>query len=76
MFLPDCTSGLFSLQFHLLNHLIENYSNFQGIFRLDVSLCEQCNTSIKAASHHTSKRREMRMDEMMFRLDQMQTNAS
>lgn len=75
IFLPVCTSGLFSLKCRVLDRVIETISRLEDISALDASPYKPSNTVFRAASCHVSKRRAARMDEMVFGLYLMQTNA-
>lgn len=74
-FLLVCASGLFTLKFYILNRLIKEISRFGGISALDASPCEKSNRSMDAAYRYMSKRPARCMDEMVFGLAQLQTNA-
>lgn len=75
VFLPVYTSVLFLLKFHLLDHRIEVVSRFRSISALDMWPYEHFNTNINAAYRHTSKRLATRMNEMVYGLNQTQTDA-
>lgn len=76
MFLPVCTSELIKINFHHIEHPIENNLRFGGIHAFDASPYKQFNELIKASYRTESKRRETCIDEKKFGLKQMQTNAS
>lgn len=62
---PHSTTGLYTLKFHLLDHLPEDISRFGSLSMLDASPYEHFNTVIKNAYRQTSQRLVTRMDEMI-----------
>jgi len=58
-----CEKGLFTLKFHLLDHMVEDMRKFGTLSVLDASAYEHFNTDIKAAVRRTSQRSQYRMDE-------------
>lgn len=74
LFSLDCTSGLFTLKFSLLVHVIKDTSRFGSFSELDALSCEQFNTSINAQNHLISKRRATSLNELVFGLNQIQYN--
>lgn len=75
MFSPAYTSELVTLNFHILNHLIEDVSKFGGLSPLDAPSLKLLNRSVDAACRHMAKQTRTRTDEMVFSLDQAQTNG-
>lgn len=69
LFAPHISSGLFTLKFHLLDHLVEDLTRFAGLDVLSASPYEYYNTRIKYNYRLTSKRRATCMDETVQNLD-------
>jgi len=69
LFAPHIRSGLFTLKFHLLDHLVEDLTRFAGLDVLSASPYEYYNTRIKYNYRLTSKRRATCMDETIHNLD-------
>lgn len=75
MFLLARTFVIFSQKVCLLDHMIEDVLRLQDIPASNASLCKQFKGSIKAECHRNSKRRVSRLNEMLFGLERVQTNA-
>lgn len=58
-----CESGLYTLKFHLLDHMVEDIRKFGTLSVLDGSPFEHFNVHIKQAYRKTSQRRSTRMME-------------
>lgn len=65
-----CVSGLFTLKFHLLDHMVEDMERFGSLQVLDASAFEHYNTDIKAAIRRTSQRKSSCMEEAVSILGQ------
>lgn len=70
-----CTSGLFRLKVHLLDHLIAHFPRCAIILALDGSI-HQHKTEIKVPNRQTSKRCVTCTCKMVLGLNQIQTNVS
>lgn len=71
-----CTSGQITIKFLLLDHMVKDISKFESLTALDASPYELYSKGINAAYRRTSKRRAMRVNEMVSSLDQVETNVS
>ena len=69
LFEPHCDSGLFTLKFHLLDHLCTDLRCFGTLAMLDAGPYEHFNHIIKMAYRKTSMRIKTRMDETVDRLE-------
>jgi len=58
-----CDKGVFTLKFHLLDHMVDDLRRFGSLSVLDASAYEHFNTDIKSAVRRTSQRNQFRMDE-------------
>ena len=63
LFEPYVDTGLFTLKFHLLDHLVEDLSKFTSLDFLSAGPYEYYNTKIKQSYRKTSKRRATAMEE-------------
>ena len=63
LFEPYVDNGLFTLKFHLLDHLVEDLSKFASLDFLSAGPYEYYNTKIKKSYRKTSKRRATAMEE-------------
>lgn len=66
MYLPVCTSELFTVKLHLLDHMIYKILRFENLSTVDSLLFKHFNTSFKAAYRHTFERCPTRLDKKMF----------
>ena len=60
---PHSSHGLYTLKFHLLDHLADDIGKYGNVAVIDASAYEGYNTNIKSSFRQTSRRRETRMSE-------------
>lgn len=58
-----CDSGLYTLEYHLVDYMVEDLREFEKLSVLDSSLYECFSVQIKQAYRRTSKMRRSRMIE-------------
>ena len=68
VFSSNVENGLFTLKFHLLDHLVEDLRNFGSLDVLSASPYEYYNAVFKRHYRETSKRRATAMEETVNRL--------
>ena len=61
-----CETGLFTLKFHMLDHMVTDIRKFGTLSVLSASQFEHFNTDIKKAVRQTSQRVSTRMDETVI----------
>lgn len=67
-FASHCPSGLYTLKYHLLDHLVEDLERFGSISFMDAGPFEHFNVVIKQSYRMTSRRLTTRMDETVQRM--------
>ena len=70
LFEPYVDTGLFTLKFHLLDHLVEDLSKFTSLDFLNAGPYEYYNTKIKQSYRKTSKRKATAMDETVKNINE------
>ena len=66
---PHCENGLFTLKFHLLDHLSEDITNYALLEYVDAGPFEGFNTQIKHSFRRTSMRYGTRLEDTVLNME-------